>query len=83
MSRPRNFSNWAYWRLHHEAALDGDPCPLDDLASQLEPWRARVRERLLAMLGPPPETVLLDLESTPAYLRHLSGGLGWALGAAA
>jgi hypothetical protein len=75
MSRPRNFSNWAYWRLHHEAALDGDPCPLDDLASQLEPWRARVRERLLAMLGPPPETVLLDLESTErvdcgAYVRE-------------
>ena len=60
----RNFSNWAYWRLQHEAAVATDPCPLDDLAAQLEPWRARVRERLLTMLGPAPAPVPLDLETT-------------------
>ena len=64
VSRRRNFSNWAYWRLRHEAAVDADPCPLDDLAAELEPWRARVRQRLLAMLGPAPEPVPLDLETT-------------------
>jgi acetyl esterase/lipase len=64
VSRRRNFSNWAYWRLRHEAAVDADPCPLGDLAAQLEPWRARVRERLLAMLGPSPDPVPLDLETT-------------------
>jgi Abhydrolase family len=60
----RNFSNWAYWRLRHEAAVDVDPCPLDDLAGQLEPWRARVRERLREMLGPMPDAVPLELETT-------------------
>jgi dienelactone hydrolase len=75
MSRRRNFSNWAYWRLRHEAAVDTDPCPLDDLGAQLEPWRARVRARLLAMLGPAPEPVPLDLETTEsvdcgAYVRE-------------
>lgn len=64
MSRRRNFSNWAYWRLRHEAAVDADPCPLDDLAGELEPWRARVRERLRTMLGPEPQPVALDLETT-------------------
>jgi len=62
--RRRNFSNWAYWRLQHDAAVDADPCPLDDLATGLEPWRARVRERLFAMLGSAPEPVPLDLETT-------------------
>ena len=40
------------------------PCPLDGLASELEPWRARVRARLDALLGPPPDTVPLDVETT-------------------
>jgi hypothetical protein len=62
--RRRNFSNWAYWRLRHEAAVDSDPCPLDDLAAQLEPWRTRVRARLDDLLGPAPEPVPLDLEVT-------------------
>jgi Abhydrolase family len=66
VSRRRNFSNWAYWRLRHDAAVDADPCPLDDLASQLEPWRARVRERLRVMLGSAPAPVPLDLETTDA-----------------
>jgi dienelactone hydrolase len=64
VSKRRNFSNWAYWRLQHEAAVESDPCPLDDLGTQLEPWRARVRDRLHAMLGPVPESVPLDLEIT-------------------
>jgi hypothetical protein len=64
VSRRRNFSNWAYWRLQHETVVDADPCPLDDLTAQLEPWRARVRERLLTMLGPSPAAVPLDLETT-------------------
>jgi dienelactone hydrolase len=63
VSRTRNFSNWAYWRLRHEAGVDTDPCPLDDPA-QIEAWRARVRGRLDAMLGASPEPVPLDLEVT-------------------
>ena len=85
--RRRNFSNWAYWRLRHEAAVDADPCPLDDLAGQLEPWRGRVRERLLTMLGPAPEPVPLDLETTgvgrlrlvpprPRRIRHRGDDVG-------
>jgi hypothetical protein len=63
VSRRRNFSNWAYWRLRHEAAVDTDPCPLD-CPGELDAWRARVRDRLLTMLGPMPERVPLDLETT-------------------
>ena len=63
VTRTRNFSNWAYWRLQHESSVDADPCPLDDPA-QIEAWRARVRERLGAMLGPSPAPVPLDLEVT-------------------
>jgi len=62
--KARNFSNWAYWRLQHETAVDADPCPLDALATDLEPWRARVRDRLEAMLGPRPRPVPLDVETT-------------------
>ncbi|HWS46859.1 MAG TPA: prolyl oligopeptidase family serine peptidase [Acidimicrobiia bacterium] len=57
MSRPRNFSNWAYWRLHLDRVVEADPCPLDRLDTELEPWRARVRARLDAMLGARPEAV--------------------------
>jgi pimeloyl-ACP methyl ester carboxylesterase len=64
VSRRRNFSNWAYWRLRHEAAVDADPCPLDDLTAGLGPWRTRKRAQLLEMLGPEPERVPLDLETT-------------------
>jgi dienelactone hydrolase len=63
VTRTRNFSNWVYWRLQHESSVDADPCPLDDPA-QIEAWRARVRGRLGAMLGPAPEPVPLDLEVT-------------------
>jgi dienelactone hydrolase len=63
VTRTRNFSNWSYWRLRHESAVDADPCPLDDPA-QIDAWRARVRDRVVAMLGPAPEPVPLDLEVT-------------------
>jgi dienelactone hydrolase len=63
VARTRNFSNWAYWRLQHESSVDTDPCPVDD-SSLIEPWRARVRERLGAMLGPSPERVPLEVEVT-------------------
>jgi dienelactone hydrolase len=62
--KPRNFSNWAYWRLQHNAAVDADPFPAANLAAELEPWRARVRNRLDAMLGEHPQAVPLDLETT-------------------
>ena len=63
MTRTRNFSNWSYWRLRHEASVDADPCPLDD-PDQIDAWRARVRDRCAAMLGPAPDPVPLDLEVT-------------------
>ena len=62
MSRPRNFSNWAYWRLHLErvAAVEPSP-PADDDA-----WRARTRAVLAALLGPHPDPVPLNVETTEA-----------------
>jgi hypothetical protein len=60
VTRTRNFSNWAYWRLQHESSVDADPCPLDHPA-QLPAWRERVRGRLHAMLGSDPEPVPLEL----------------------
>jgi predicted peptidase len=62
--RVRNFSNWAYWRLHLDRVVDSDPCPLGALASELEPWRARVRTRLQQHLGEPPAPVPLEAETT-------------------
>ncbi|MDQ1463045.1 MAG: hypothetical protein QOI08_4529, partial [Actinomycetota bacterium] len=60
MNRPRNFSNWAYWRLHLERVAAAEPLPpADDDA-----WRARTRAALAAHLGPHPEPVPLDLETT-------------------
>src|SRR3954451_24470256 len=63
-TKPRNFSNWAYWRLHLERVVPDDPCPLDDLASGLDAWRERIRSRLDALLGPRPESVDLAVETT-------------------
>lgn len=59
----RNFSDWAYWRLQLEHVEPSDPCPVDDLA-QLDAWRARARSRVLALLGPDPRPVALDVEMT-------------------
>jgi dienelactone hydrolase len=58
MNRVRNFSDWAYWRLHLANVELADPCPSDP--AELEAWRARVRERLTEFLGPDPEPVPLD-----------------------
>ncbi len=60
MSRSRNFSNWAYWRLHLDrVAATEQPPPAD-----VEAWRARTRARLDALLGAHPAAVPLDLETT-------------------
>jgi dipeptidyl aminopeptidase/acylaminoacyl peptidase len=60
VSRSRNFSNWAYWRLHHErVAATEEPPPAD-----IDAWRARTRTRLDARLGSHPAPVPLDLETT-------------------
>ena len=69
MGGKRNFSDWAYWRLHLDAISDTDPCPLDSLATDLAPWLARVRARLDALLGPRPATVPLDVETTESVDR--------------
>jgi dienelactone hydrolase len=60
VSRARNFSNWAYWRLQLDAiAAAPAPAPVDDDA-----WRARTRTELAARLGPHPAPVPLELETT-------------------
>jgi len=64
VSRRRNFSNWAYWRLQLDQVVPSDPCPVDSLDAEFAPWRARVRKRLDAMLGPRPTRVPLEVETT-------------------
>jgi dienelactone hydrolase len=62
VSRKRNFSNWAYWRLHLErVAAAEQPPPADD-----DTWRARTRAELDARLGAHPAAVPLELETTEA-----------------
>ena len=60
MSRRRNFSNWAYWRLQLEQVAAAESPPPADL----DRWRARTRGRLDALLGPHPAAVPLDVETT-------------------
>jgi dienelactone hydrolase len=60
----RNFSNWAYWRLHLEGIAPTDPCPVDELTAGYVPWRARARRRVDDLLGPVPVQVPLALETT-------------------
>jgi dienelactone hydrolase len=60
----RNFSNWAYWRLNLERVVDEDPCPIDSLQSDVEPWRARVRARVEQLLGDRPAPVPPAVETT-------------------
>ncbi len=71
--RVRNFSPWAYWRLHLQAVVDDDPLP--DLDADIAAWRDRVRARLVAALGPTPPPVPLDVEIGAAvdcgdHVRH-------------
>jgi len=60
VSRTRNFSNWAYWRLH----LDRVAATEQPLPSDVDAWRARTRAHLHALLGAHPDPVPLDLETT-------------------
>jgi len=60
VSRRRNFSNWAYWRLQLEQIAAAESPPPADIAA----WRTRTRARLGALLGPHPVAVPLELEST-------------------
>jgi dienelactone hydrolase len=66
MTRTRNFSPWASWMLKLAATEPIDPLPLD--LRELDPWRARVRARLVEALGPAPEPVPLDLETTSSEI---------------
>jgi dienelactone hydrolase len=58
MTRVRNFSNWAYWRLHLETVEENAPPP------DVGQWRTHTRAQLDALLGPSPEPVPLDVETT-------------------
>ena len=74
MTRARNFSPWASWMLDLSATQPVDPLP-DDLSdlSGLDAWRDRVRARIVERLGPPPDRVPLDVETTAAEVVELSG----------
>ena len=62
-ARVRNFSPWHSWMVRLAATEVDDPLPDLDLAD-LERWRDARRERLAALLGPMPEPVALELETT-------------------
>ena len=70
MSRTRNFSNWAYWRLHLErttAAFSGATAePFGALPADLDAWREQTRAQLDRLLGAHPVGVPLELETTEA-----------------
>jgi dienelactone hydrolase len=60
--------------LHLESLVARDPCPVDDPAA-IPQWRERCRARLVALLGPMPSRVPLDLEvrgtvDCGSYARH-------------
>jgi dienelactone hydrolase len=63
VTRARNFSDWAYWRLQLETVTPTDPCPVGDFAD-FTAWRARTRDRIVAALGPEPDAVPLEPETT-------------------
>jgi dienelactone hydrolase len=65
VSRRRNFSNWAYWRVQLDEVVASDPCPPEATATEFDAWRVRTRARLVDALGPAPaERVPLDMEVT-------------------
>ena len=64
--RTRNLSPWFAWMTQLGATEVADRPPLDEPVDPAEvaAWRDRCRERLTALLGPEPEPVPLDLETT-------------------
>lgn len=73
MARTRNFSPWAYWRLHLEAVAPAERFPDDD--ALVAGWRGRARTRLQSLLPAEPQPVPLDIEVTDeargdGYLRR-------------
>ncbi len=58
MTCTRNFSNWAYWRLHLEQIAE--PARPDDV----QQWRSQTRRRIAALLGPDPRPVAPTVETT-------------------
>lgn len=78
MSRPRNFSPWAYWSLHLDGVVERDHAPVregDAPVVVIEAWRERVSARLDDLLGPEPEGVEPDVELGEAidcgdHVRH-------------
>src|SRR4029078_4555822 len=65
VSRRRNFSNWAYWRVQLDEVVASDPCPLTATSTEFDAWRVRPRARLVDALGPAPaDRVPLDMEVT-------------------
>jgi dienelactone hydrolase len=60
--RRRNLSLWAYWQLRLAQTAPPEPVPVDDLARDLDAYRARTRERLDGLLGEWPTAVPADLE---------------------
>jgi dienelactone hydrolase len=63
VTRVRNFSDWAYWRLHLEAVVDADPCPIDTI-DDFEEWCTRTRRRVRDLLGSEPAAVAPEAETT-------------------
>ena len=73
--KARNFSPWASWMLKLSSTHPVDPLP-EDLSDpgELDAWRARVRMRLTALLGPPPTRVPLNVEISAPSPRSPAGG---------
>jgi hypothetical protein len=78
VTRPRNFSPWAYWSLHLASIVERDPAPVREADARLaviDAWRARVRVRLDELLGPEPAKVEPRVEYGEAtecgdHVRH-------------
>jgi dienelactone hydrolase len=69
----RNFSPWYQWMVRLSGTVRDDPFDPDDVAG-FEAWRARCAARLDGLLGPWPEPVPLEAETTetvaePGYTR--------------
>ena len=62
-SRARNFSPWYSWMVKLAATTPPDPVPTGD-AEAFAAWRQDAARRLATLLGPTPEPVDLDIETT-------------------